>query len=216
MKVKNERIALLVDALSNLKEQEVYALVDEFLAGEMTPLSIQKFLSVGLQLVAEYYQSGEYFLADLLYASYIYNKVLSKIELNQIEPNVQEKGIIVIGTVAGDIHEMAKSIVANTLSLNGFRVIDLGTDLESSVFVDAVKLYQPDILALSCLLKPSLLQIQQIHQNLIQAGLRDSVQIIAGGNPSLSIAYSEYGADAFGADAISGLEVCLNIMGAKL
>lgn len=212
MKIKNERISLLVNALGNLDADKVYLLAGEFLSQGATPLMIQQFMNIGMKLVGEYYQSGEYFLADMLYASYIYNNVL-KNELMQMSEDTPKKGLVVIGNVLGDMHEMAKSIVSNTLSSNGFKVIDLGVDLKTSIFIEAVKRYKPDILAISCMMSSALDEIGKITDALEKEHLKENVKIIVGGNPSLAIQYKELGADLYGSDAVSGLEVCLTLTG---
>src|SRR5690606_27218434 len=116
------------------------------------------------------------------------------------------KGIIVIGTVAGDLHDIGKKLVAMLLKSRGYTVIDIGIDVTKEAFVEAVKKYKPDVLAMSSLLTLTLVEFKNVMEALKESGLRSKVKVIVGGAP-VNVKYAkEIGADAFASDAFEALE----------
>jgi 5-methyltetrahydrofolate--homocysteine methyltransferase len=114
---------------------------------------------------------------------------------------VRSLGTVVIGTVEGDVHDLGKNIVSMFLTARGFRVIDLGVDVPTERFVDAVRQHQPDILAMSALLTTTAQNVRQVIQALETAGLRSSVRVMVGGEPMTPHFATEVGADGYAPDA---------------
>jgi 5-methyltetrahydrofolate--homocysteine methyltransferase len=110
-------------------------------------------------------------------------------------------GTVVIGTVEGDLHDLGKNIVSMFLTVRGFRVIDLGVDVATGRFVEAVRLYHPDILAMSALLTTTAQNTRQVIHALDEAGLRSSVKVIVGGEPMTPHLAAEVGADGYAPSA---------------
>lgn len=117
-------------------------------------------------------------------------------------------GKVVIGTVAGDIHDIGKNLVSMFLEGAGFKVNDLGTDVSAERFVDAVKAEQPDILGLSALLTTTMPAIGNTIRALEQAGVRNRVKIVIGGAPVTQHFADQLGADGYGNDGGAAIELC--------
>ncbi|MEM1658236.1 MAG: cobalamin-dependent protein [Candidatus Jordarchaeales archaeon] len=117
-------------------------------------------------------------------------------------------GKVVIGTVRGDMHDIGKNIVATLLSGAGFEVIDLGVDVPTEAFVEAVRKHKPHIVGMSALLTTTMVEMENVIKALEHAGLRNKVKIIIGGAP-VSKEYAEkIGADAYAKDAVEGVSIC--------
>ena len=127
---------------------------------------------------------------------------------------IKSEGVVVIGTVKGDIHEIGKSLVSTMLSANGFRVIDLGVDVSIERFVDTVITEDADILCLSALLTTTMLQQKKLIDALEKAGLRDKVKVLVGGAPVTESFAKEIGADGYAEDAISAVDIAYRLMDA--
>jgi methanogenic corrinoid protein MtbC1 len=121
----------------------------------------------------------------------------------------------VIGTVAGDVHDIGKTIFAVTLESDGFFIIDTGVDVPCATFIEAVREDKPDILAMSSLLTTTLPAMNEVIQGLEAAGLRDRVRIIVGGHAVTGEFARSIGADAYGRDCIDGLRKCREFMQEK-
>lgn len=120
------------------------------------------------------------------------------------------KGRVVAGTVAGDVHDLGKTIVTATLRGAGFEVIELGIDVPPEKFKAAVEEYKPDLLALSCLLTTTLASIRETIALLERAGLRRQVKILIGGGPVTASFAKAVGADYYGPDAYSAVRQVLS------
>lgn len=203
----------LICAIGDLNEDLLLESAKQLLSQSVSPQQILIYLNMGMKLVGENYESGQYFLGDLIYAGLLYEKILTLPKMQYEKQKESGRiGKVIIGTVAGDVHDLGKSIIANTLSTNGFEVIDLGVDLPTETFVDATLKYKPDIIAVSCVISSSLTEIQKLTDILKNANLRDRVKVIVGGNSSFAKYYKHIGADAYGKDAMEGLAICLSFM----
>ena len=115
-------------------------------------------------------------------------------------------GTVVIGTVEGDLHDIGKNLVAMMLQGGGFKVIDLGTNIKPQDFVAAVKEHNPQIVGMSALLTTTMPKMEETIEALKEAGVRDSVKIMAGGAPVTQDFIEKIGADAYGANAAAASE----------
>jgi 5-methyltetrahydrofolate--homocysteine methyltransferase len=178
---------------------------------------IDMALNSGMKGVSEKFACGEYFLPELLAAA-----DAVKAGLAIIEPLLKEKGgkrktvgRVVMGTVAGDIHDIGKSIVATYLTIAGFEVIDLGFDVPNEEFMKAVEELKPNIIGMSALLSVTRPHQQEIIELLKKRNIRNNVSVIIGG----AVASQEYadriGADAYGADAVEAVAIAKKLVGFK-
>jgi 5-methyltetrahydrofolate--homocysteine methyltransferase len=159
----------------------------------------------GLEACGQRFEEGEYFLPELIMAGEAF-----KAGMRILEPLMSEKprtyeGTVVLGTVRGDVHDIGKNLVGFMLESAGFRVIDLGVDVTTEGFANAVQEHAPDCLGMSALLTTTMLGMEEVIETLKKRGLREKVKVILGGAP-VSKRYAEgIGADGYASDAASGV-----------
>lgn len=198
----------LINALAQLDEDKVYDLVRKILDGGATSEQIMNDMNIGMQKVGTIFESGEYFIADLMFAGMIYRSALDILLPAQTSVSSVKKGRIVIGVVENDIHDIGKDIVVCLLSADNFDVIDLGIDIKPQAFVSAVQRYHPDILMLSGMMQIARDSMQETVEALKRAGLRDQLYILLGGgcvDPSI---LDRIEADAAAMELSDTLEKC--------
>jgi len=160
-----------------------------------------------LQVVGKKFQEGEWFLAELVYAGEIAKEIMARLSPLMQAEDSQSQGTIVIGTVAGDLHDLGKNIFINYARTSGFKVIDLGIDVPTAKFVSAVKEHQPLALGMSCLLTSTEKELGKVVDELKKQGVRDTVKVVIGGAALSERSAQNAAADAFAPDAITGLDM---------
>jgi len=194
----------LVTLMADLKEDEALGHVQKRLEKGDDPLKILADARSAMEIVGKRFADGEYFIPDLIYAGEIL-KQISEIVKPKLTGNIQSKklGTVVLGTVAGDIHDIGKDIVAFMLDISGFEVIDLGIDVPVQKFVDTLKTTNAPILALSGFLTLAFDTMKETVDAVKAAGLRDKVKIMIGGGQIDEEVRRYTGADAYRPDAVS-------------
>jgi corrinoid protein of di/trimethylamine methyltransferase len=190
----------------------VRKLVDEGLS----PIEVVDALTQVLKEIGNKFESGELFLVHLVAAGDLARRATTEV----LEPLLKKSGgerktlgRVIIGTVAGDIHDIGKNIVAMLLFTGGFEVYDLGKDISADEFVKKTEELNPDLVAMSALLTTTLPAQREVVQALNKAGLRDKVKILVGGAPTTGEWAKEIGADGYGADAIEAIKVAKKLLG---
>ncbi len=177
-------MATLTDALSkavlDLEEGKIKQLVEERLAAGVSPMEIVNSMQEGMNGVGSLFETGEYFLSELIMAGEIMKETMVKLEPLLTGASQDYKGNIVIGTVKGDIHDLGKDIVVMLLKGAGYNVIDLGVDVHPEKFVAAVKEHQAPLLAMSVLLTACQESVKDTVLAMKEAGL--DTKILVGGN----------------------------------
>lgn len=173
----------IIEAMAKLDKNSVISTVREELERNKDPLQIIEELRRGLDIVGEKYKKGEYFLLELIMAGEIFKDASSFIlpKIKERYGVVSKKGKVLIGTVAGDIHDLGKNIVSTLLECAGFEVIDLGVDVPAVVFVEKIKEHKPEVVAISGLLTASIDEMNKTIEAIEHAGLREKVKVIVGG-----------------------------------
>jgi len=173
----------LRDAMAALDRERVIAIVDEALAAGNDPLALVEGARRGLELVGKEFDEGNYFLMELMWAAEIFKDAMSSVTpiIQELYGATESKGMIVLGTVAGDVHDLGKNTVKNLLECSGFTVVDLGVDVPHGTFVEAIKEHKPQVVGMSALLTAAILEVNNTVEAIEEAGLRDSVKIIVGG-----------------------------------
>ena len=196
----------LVRALSTVDQEGSLNEVQKLLKAGVEPFEIiERGIMQGMDIVGEKFQSGEYFLPELLLAARAVEacssivKPLIKGEQNRI------KGTIVMGTVAGDIHSLGKDIVITTLESGGFRVVDAGVDVPADEFIKAVRTEEARILGLSALLTVTMVKMEEVIKALHDESDLAHVKVMIGGAPVDQQFAESIGADAYGKDARDAL-----------
>jgi corrinoid protein of di/trimethylamine methyltransferase len=176
---------------------------------------IEEGLAKGIREVGEKFANGEIFLPELVMAAESMKRALEILEPELRKEKRERKalGKVLLGTVAGDIHSIGKTIVASMLTANGFEVYDIGEDVPAEKFVEKVKELKPDVVGLSALLTTTLPEQRTVIEALKKEGLRDKVKVIIGGAPASREWAEEIGADGYGADAAEAVEVVKRLLG---
>ncbi len=195
------------------------ALAANALAAGITPVELfQAVIEPVLKEIGDAFSRLEVFLPDLMRAG----AVVKAMQQRVLEPAVRGQGTanstlgtVVIGTSQGDIHDIGKNMVALMLQVNGFKVIDLGTNVAPQAFLDAARREQADIIALSALLTPSLPYIKDVVNRLVGYGERERFLVIAGGAPITREWAGTAGLDGFGEDAVEAVAVCRELMATR-
>jgi len=200
----------LVDAMVNMKEQETLNLAAKMLKDGEDPLRVLELGRQALESVGKQFESGTYFLPELILAGEMLKKISKMVEpfLKQdSEEKTERLGKIVIGTVEGDVHDIGKDIVTFLLGVSGFEVLDLGVDVPAQRFVEAIKEEQPEIVGMSALLTLAFEYLKSTVEAIEEAGLRDQVKIMIGGGIVDEKVREYSGADAYGEDAVAAVTI---------
>jgi len=205
----------LAQAVGDLDEQTAVALVEEKLAKGEAALGILEELQAGMNIVGERFESGEYYLSELIYAADIFKKAGAPLEEELKSATQASYGTLVLGTVKNDIHDFGKDIVATVMSSNGIKVVDLGVNVEHQAFVDAIKEHQPELVGMSCLLTTVFEDMKEAIRTIEAAGLRDQVKVLIGGGPVDEATREFVGADYYCKTAQDGVAVAKQILGVK-
>jgi methanogenic corrinoid protein MtbC1 len=206
----------LAQLLSDLKEPEALAYVDEALGKGTAPEALLAEAQEGMNVVGERFSKGEYFIPDLVFSGEILKGVVQKIEPKLkagAGKEAKRLGKVVVGTVAGDIHDIGKDLVVFMLDVNGFEVTDLGIDVPVQKFVDAVKETGSMVVGLSGFLTLAFDSMKETIEAIKQAGLRDKVKIMIGGGQIDDQVAKYTGADAYGRDAMAAVQLAKGWIG---
>ena len=207
----NERDAVksVLDTVVSLDIDAVAGQVSAALkAGADPRIVLNDGLSAGMRIVGDRFQSGEYFLTELLLAGEVMKVGLAPLEPLLAKTDVQGKGTVVLATVKGDIHDLGKSLVGMMLNASGFEVVDLGSDVAPQRIVDAVRAHKAGIVGLSMLLTPMVVSLRSTVEEITRAGLRDQVKVIIGGACTTPGLAKEMGCDGHGEDAMAAVYLC--------
>jgi 5-methyltetrahydrofolate--homocysteine methyltransferase len=167
-----------------------------------------------MDVVGARMRSGECFIPEVLLSARTMQGALDLLRPHLAEGESVGLGVVVIGTVEGDLHDIGKNLVAMLLEGAGFSVINLGTSVPAAKFVAAVKEHRAAILGMSALLTTTLPRMRETLTALSAAGLRDSVKVMAGGAPVTQSFVTELGADGYGANAALAVEKAKELVGA--
>ena len=206
----------LVNAIADMREEQALKLVREMVQGGSDPMAILDTAREAMAIVGQRYDEGTYFLPELILAGEMMNQITDVIkpELAKM-PEAKRLGKVLLGTVAGDIHDIGKNIVSFMLDANGFEVLDLGVDVSPQKFVEAVRDFQPQVIGLSGFLALAFDAMKETVEAIKTAGLRDEVKIMIGGGQVSEQVRNYTGADAYGKDAMAGVSLAKEWVGAK-
>jgi 5-methyltetrahydrofolate--homocysteine methyltransferase len=200
----------IVDGDQHLVAQKVTEAINAGLAPEII---LKDGLVAAMSEVGRLFENGEYYVPEMLIAARAMQVGLKLLKPGLADTCVKATGRVIIGTVAGDLHDIGKNLVGMMLEGAGYEVIDLGTDIKPEAFVSSVGEYRPDIVAMSALLTTTMPNMEATINALEAAGLRKKVKIIIGGAPITEEYCKKIGADGFGYDASQAVKVALAMIG---
>ena len=195
----------LVQAITDMREEDALELTTQLLDSGTDPVAILDDCREAMTIVGKRFENGDCFIPELILAGEILGEISATVK-PRLQQNVEVKkiGKVVLGTVQGDIHDIAKDIVGFMLDVNGFEVTDLGVDVPPMKFVETVKQTGARIVGLSGFLTLAYDPMKFTVQALKEAGLNDVKVMIGGGQIDEQI--REYtGADAYGKDAMAAV-----------
>lgn len=179
---------------------------------------IQKGIAIGLQDIGRKFETGELFLTHLIAAAEAAKAAIDGVLIPEMKKHPDEVSLgtkIILATVKGDVHDIGKNIVGAMLFAAGFNVIDLGKDVPTDVIINKVKEEQAPLLGLSALLSTTIPVIEEVIQELQNAGIRDKVKVIVGGAPVTEEWAMKIGADGYGDNAPHAIVVAKSVLGLK-
>jgi len=200
-KIRDAIVNLDIDGVQNACKEAIEAGIPAYKA-------VTDGMAKGMVIVGEKYENNEYFLAELIMAGETMKEGMIVLEPHLKSGELKKIGKVAIGTVRGDLHDIGKNVVVTLLGAAGFDIVDLGVDVPSEKFVEAVKENNPDILGMSALLTTTMIEMESVIKALKKAGVRDKVKIIIGGAPITQEYADKIGADAAARDAVQGVNIC--------
>jgi 5-methyltetrahydrofolate--homocysteine methyltransferase len=206
----------LIQAIAEMDEEQAISLTKELLGQGADPMTILEDCRAAMELVGKRFETGEYFISELILAGEILKSISAEVKPLLKQDGASNKGgKIVIGTVKGDIHDIAKDIVVFMLDVNGFEVKDLGIDVAPEAFVDAVKTWQPQIVALSGFLTLAYTSMKETVDAIKAAGVREQVKVMVGGGTVDAQVCAYANADGWGTDAMTAVALAKQWTGAN-
>jgi methanogenic corrinoid protein MtbC1 len=192
--------------ISDLQEGEALRYVEESLAKGVDPKQLLDEAKEGMNIVGRRFSEGTYFIPDLMFSGEILKSVVKILQPHLKKgKEAERRGKVIVGTVAGDIHDIGKDLVVFMLDVNGFEVLDLGIDVPVQKFVEAVKESGSRVVGLSGFLTLAFQSMKETIQEIEKAGLRDKVKIMIGGGQVDDQVRKFTGADAYGKDAMEAV-----------
>jgi methylmalonyl-CoA mutase cobalamin-binding domain/chain len=206
----------LAMALVELKRDEVLGAVKDKAESGDDPLKILEECRRGMTIVGDRFQSGEFYLAEMMLAAEIFKGVVSILDphMEKVRPP-KPLGKVVLATLKGDIHDLGKDIVATLLRARGFEVHDLGVDVLPAVVLDKVKEVNPDFVGFSALITSAFASMKEASELLVESGLREKCKLMVGGGVTTPAVKEHIGADFQTLDAMEGVSYCLKEIGGK-
>ncbi len=195
----------LAIAIAELEDEQVMQIVKERLGAGVSALEIVSKLQEGMTEVGNRFETGDYFLSELVMAGEIMKDAMAELEPHLKGAQQEFKGNIVIGTVRGDVHDLGKNIVVMLLKGAGYNVIDLGVDVPGDKFIEAIKESNAPLVAMSVLLTGCQDGMKDIISQIRAEGL--DVKVLIGGNYVDEIVRENVGADYFGTTASDAVKV---------
>ena len=195
----------ITEAIRDGNRYDIAEMVQASLDSGSDPHEVLNSMTDGLDECGNLFEKGEYFLPELIMAGEAFTEGVQVLEPHLAQTPMGQEGKVLLGTVAGDVHDIGKKLVGFLLKSSGFEVIDLGTDNSTESFVQAVKEHEPDVLGMSALLTTTMLGMEDVIKALDKEGLRTKTKVIIGGGPVSDRFAESIGADAYAFDAVAGV-----------
>lgn len=214
----NNSYGVLLALLADLREKEVIKEVDNLLQQDISPYEILETCQLGMRMVGQNFSNGEYYISGLIMAGEIMRQVALLLSpAFKKELDTDKLGLVLLGTIKGDIHDIGKNLFKVLLQCQGFSVEDLGVDVLPNDFLEAVLRVKPDIIGISSLLTVSYGSLRETIAMLREAMSEQSIKVpvmIGGGMADKKIC-DFVDADYWAPDAMVGVQLCKQIIGAS-
>ena len=213
---REELMKKAFDAIVEADEDLAAEVLDEGAAEGITAVELlQEGFSKGMNELGDQFGRGEVFLPELIFATEVMGIVTAKVdeELAAKGGEVAKKGVVVLGTVEGDVHDIGKGICVSMLKASGFDVHDLGREVPSDRFIEKAEEVGADIIGTSALLTTTMTVQKELEEKLRERGLRDKYKTMVGGAPVTARWAEKIGATAYSEDATECCEVAAELIG---
>ncbi|MHB9024387.1 MAG: corrinoid protein [Armatimonadota bacterium] len=195
------------------KKAQAVALTQQALDEGVDPQTIiSDGLITGMAVVGDRFKKNEFYVPEVLIAARAMKESVALLKPLLEASGVEPQGIVVIGTVKGDLHDIGKNLVTMMLQGNGYEVVDVGVDVAPEKFVEVAKTHKADIIALSALLTTTMPGMKQVIDALVATGQRESIKVMIGGAPVTQKFCDEIGADGYAADAASAVDLVKSLV----
>lgn len=192
--------------------ERVKNLAESLVAAGEDPLAIiDDGLIAGMNIVGTRFKEGDMFVPEVMMCASAMNAGVDVVRPLVKGEDIKSAGVIVIGTVKGDLHDIGKNLVCMILRSAGFEVIDLGVDIAPEKFIEAINKYNPKIVGMSALLTTTMPAMKETIETITEEGLREKVKLIVGGAPVSREFAEQIGADGYGDDAIAARDLCIDL-----
>ncbi|GAG85589.1 unnamed protein product [marine sediment metagenome] len=187
----------------------------KLISDKVNPLKVIKVMIEAIKLIGDAYEEGKLFLPELVGASDAMSAAMpiAEEELKKTGTKGESLGSVVLGTVFGDIHSIGKTMVGTMLTAEGFTVHDIGTNAKAEKFIEAVKTYNPNILAMSALLTTTASEQKKVMSVLEKEGLREKVKVMVGGGAVTREFAKSIGADGYDSTAPGAAKLAKRLIG---
>jgi len=197
--VSNDPLIKLKRALITYDRELAKNTLEDIIRQKIDPLMALSSMTGVMKLIGDAFEREELFLPDLVGSGETMLSVMPILQ-DEIKKAGKEKrnlGKVILGTVRGDVHSIGKTMVGTLLTANGFEVFDLGVDVSAGKFLEAIKKYDPDIIAMSALLTTTALEQKIIIDTLSKEGLRKHIKVMVGGGAITEEFAMDIGADGY-------------------
>jgi methylmalonyl-CoA mutase cobalamin-binding domain/chain len=204
-------LAKLKQTVGELDEDGINRILDQFIGSKPSSEDARRVVEAcqqGMELVGNNFEKGEYFVGDLIFAGELLTASIDKLKPFLGSGGTGNRGVVVLGTVEGDIHDIGKNIFKGMAEAAGFKVVDIGIDQKPSAFVTAVKENKAKIVGLSGVLTLSIDSMKRTIEAFREAGLRKDIKITIGGNAVNEDACKYVGADGWSKNAAEAVKIC--------
>jgi len=201
----------LSEAIKSGNREEAVRMTKEAIAAKVAPREILDAMVAAMDIVGRQFQCNEIFVPEMLIAARAMKESMAQLEPLLVEAGIKPIAKAVIGTVAGDLHDIGKNLVAMMWKGANFDVVDLGTNVTPQKFVDAAKQHKADLVGLSALLTTTMPSIKTTVEALKGAGL-NATKVLIGGAPVTQAYADQVGADGYAPDAASAVDVARKLL----
>jgi trimethylamine corrinoid protein len=211
---KDDLIKAAIQAVVAGDEDAAMDVANKVIAEGLNPVEIiGEGFAAGMIKVGDLFAKEDYALPEVLLSADAMQKAMDLLEPHIPRQDMKiKRGVVVIGTVQGDIHEIGKRIVGTMLEVYGFEVHDLGADVPIETFIEKAKEFKADIVATSALMTTTMTRQKKLEEALKEAGIRDSVKTMVGGAAVTQEWADLIGADGYGQDVTEAVEAAKQLV----
>ncbi len=208
----SELLAKISEQLQKGRAKQVVELVEQAVSLNIPAKSIlEDGLLAGMNVIGEKFKNNEVFVPEVLVAARAMNRGVEVLRPLLTEEGVQSRGVAVIGTIRGDMHDIGKNLVKMMMEGKGMKMIDLGVDVSPERFVEAVRENDATIICCSALLTTTMVEMKSLVDLVKESGLSGKVKIMIGGAPVTQAFCDQIGADCYTPDATTAAEAALTL-----